>query len=171
MGKRHTPELTGEYKKVYDNIHEDRVTLISIKEKAEGIQTKDKKVTAFLAELTVDLEAIIDIAENSGLIIEELSIERAGEAIDASDARDQLDSFIDPDHYGIGDEYHTKLAIAQDLMENCSVEEMEALEMLMRIKKGGYYRESRAGFPHPDNVNIDLCFSEKLNDYLVQDLL
>jgi hypothetical protein len=44
-----------------------------------------------------------------------------------------------------------------DLVNNCSLDEIEALEMLMRLKKGTAYA-GRRSMPHPDNVDMGQAF-------------
>lgn len=48
--------------------------------------------------------------------------------------------------------------VLRDLARNCSVEELEALEMLMRIKKESDYRALRDGLPHEDHINFGRLF-------------
>lgn len=66
------------------------------------------------------------------------------------------DELVDPEYYGNGNECSQKLSIIYDLMDNCTIEELEALEMIMRIQKGNQYYAQRNSVPHPDNVNLNL---------------
>lgn len=66
----------------------------------------------------------------------------------------ELDAALDPDSNGSGSPEDQKRAIAHDMIANCTLAEMEALEMLMREKHGNDYRFSRLSITHIDNIDI-----------------
>jgi flagellar biosynthesis/type III secretory pathway protein FliH len=47
-----------------------------------------------------------------------------------------------------------KQQISADLIANCTIAELEALEMLIRLKRGAAYQFSRTTVTHPDHINL-----------------
>lgn len=53
--------------------------------------------------------------------------------------------------------------VASRLAQNCTLEEIEALEMIMRLKKGSEYGHSgqpQRPLPHPDHIDMRSLGSE-----------
>lgn len=90
--------------------------------------------------------------------LEQKNTELNGEVSELKEQNENMEAMVDPDHYGNGNDYDIKMAIAYDLVNNCTERELEALEMLMRIKKGREYRESRIALTHPHHIDLSLCF-------------
>lgn len=137
-------------------LKKDHIDLLEIKFKHQPPVEVNKRGRTDHDEALDDLaQSITEIEDRVADIIEHYE-ERVTEL---EDNNEKLEALTQPDWHN-GDHEGQKKAIAADLVNNCTVQEMEALEMLMRIKHGRKYVETRAGLTHPDHIDLSVLFNK-----------
>lgn len=131
-------------------LKKDHTDLLEIKFKHQPPVEVNKRGRTDHDEALDDLaQSITEIEDRVADIIEHYE-ERVTEL---EDNNEKLEALTQPDWHN-GDQEGYKRAIAADLINNCTVQEMEALELLMRIKHSSYL--STRALPHLNNVDINV---------------
>lgn len=113
----------------------------------------------FAENLSSDLSDLADEIDDAKLFFVN-NHELQSDEVDALNERiTEIEGFVPDEHYN-GNEAGQANLIFSDLFSNCTIQELEALEMLMRIKKGDQYFASRDGVPHPDNIDLSVVFGQ-----------
>ena len=113
----------------------------------------------FAENISVDLSDLAEEIDDAKLFFVDDHENHTNEVNALNEEITQIKDFV-PDERHNGSEIGQANMIFSDMISNCTIQELEALEMLMRIKKGNLYVAMRDGIPHPDNVDLNVVFGK-----------
>jgi hypothetical protein len=113
----------------------------------------------FAEDLSSDLSDLADEIDDAKLFFVDNHESHTDEVDALNEEIAEIKDFVPDDRHN-GSETGQANLILSSLFSNCTVQELEALEMLMRIKKGNQYVALRDGVPHPDNVDLGILFGQ-----------